>query len=234
MGVTVSGVAASVVGSQTQTATFTVSNAGPDTATGVILLVTLPTGSTYVGTTPSQGSAVYDAVNHRVTVNVGSLNNPATATAAVQFVPNGSGNKSISATVSRLQTDTNAVNDSASANFTVLLDTDGDGLPDAYELANGMNPNDPNDASQDFDGDGLSNLQEYLAGTDPRNAASVLRVKTAAVAVGRPEPVAPTASAERKMPGSGPRRTPGGRHHGLVRLEQRREAHIRPQGRVLG
>ena len=55
-------------------------------------------------------------------------------------------------------------------------DTDGDGMPDAWEIANGFNPNNPNDASQDADGDGFSNLQEYLAGTNPRNAQSYLRI----------------------------------------------------------
>jgi hypothetical protein len=52
---------------------------------------------------------------------------------------------------------------------TSSLDTDGDGIPDDYEVAHGMNPNSPVDASQDFDGDGLTNLQEYLLGTDPNN-----------------------------------------------------------------
>lgn len=49
-------------------------------------------------------------------------------------------------------------------------DADGDGLPDAYEVANGLNPNDPSDASLDLDGDGLTNLQEFQLGTNPRLA----------------------------------------------------------------
>ena len=51
-----------------------------------------------------------------------------------------------------------------------LLDSDGDGMPDVYEIANGLNPFDPTDASQDPDGDGLTNLQEYQLGTNPRVA----------------------------------------------------------------
>ncbi len=56
-------------------------------------------------------------------------------------------------------------------------DTDGDGLPDSWELAYGLNPNNPADASADNDGDGMSNLAEFRAGTNPTNAASVLRVQ---------------------------------------------------------
>ncbi|MBI4664218.1 MAG: lamin tail domain-containing protein [Verrucomicrobia bacterium] len=54
-------------------------------------------------------------------------------------------------------------------------DSDRDGLPDDWELANRLNPKDPSDALADSDGDGLTNLQEYLAGTNPTNAGSVLK-----------------------------------------------------------
>ena len=51
-------------------------------------------------------------------------------------------------------------------------DRDGDGLPNEWELAHGLNPDLKSDALLDSDGDGSSNLAEYLAGTDPRDASS--------------------------------------------------------------
>lgn len=63
------------------------------------------------------------------------------------------------------------------ATLTVVLgnsDSDGDGMPDAWESANGTNPG-LNDANSDPDGDGMINLNEYWSGTSPTNATSVLR-----------------------------------------------------------
>lgn len=50
-------------------------------------------------------------------------------------------------------------------------DSDNDGMPDDWELANGLNPFDPADADLDNDGDGATNLEEYINGTDPNSAA---------------------------------------------------------------
>lgn len=48
------------------------------------------------------------------------------------------------------------------------IDSDNDGLPDEWELAHGLNPNDPSDADAHNDEDLLTNRQEFLLGTDPR------------------------------------------------------------------
>jgi hypothetical protein len=54
------------------------------------------------------------------------------------------------------------------------VDADGDGLPDAWELDYGLNPDNAADAAVDSDGDGFTNGQEFRLGTDPRDRASLL------------------------------------------------------------
>jgi hypothetical protein len=56
-------------------------------------------------------------------------------------------------------------------------DADGDGIPDSFESAHGLQPLDPADAQSDADQDGASNLDEYRAGTDLEDPDSVLRVE---------------------------------------------------------
>jgi hypothetical protein len=60
----------------------------------------------------------------------------------------------------------------------LVADTDHDGLPDYWEIANGLDPSNPSDALMDPDDDGQTNLQEFLAGTNPRDKASVLRISS--------------------------------------------------------
>jgi len=59
----------------------------------------------------------------------------------------------------------------------VLADSDGDGIPDAWETSFGFNPTNAADASLDADGDGMSNGAEYIAGTDPTDPLSYLKVE---------------------------------------------------------
>lgn len=46
-------------------------------------------------------------------------------------------------------------------------DSDGDGLPDEWEVSYGLDPSDPSDAALDLDGDGLTNKDEFLLQTNP-------------------------------------------------------------------
>jgi len=59
--------------------------------------------------------------------------------------------------------------------LTIVLDADGDGLPDGWEIASFGNLNQT--ANGDFDGDGFSNMAEYLAGTNPADANSSLKLR---------------------------------------------------------
>lgn len=54
------------------------------------------------------------------------------------------------------------------ANF----DSDGDGMPDRYEIRMGLNPQSADDADQDKDGDRFSNWFEYYCNTNPDNSKS--------------------------------------------------------------
>ncbi len=60
------------------------------------------------------------------------------------------------------------------------LDEDGDGLPDGWETAHGLDPKEgkgQQGADGDVDHDGDSNLREFLAGTDPQDSRSALRLR---------------------------------------------------------
>ncbi len=57
-------------------------------------------------------------------------------------------------------------------------DSDGDGMPDEWEIAHGLLPQSAADTVEDPDQDGLANKDEFLAGTDPRDAHSVLRISS--------------------------------------------------------
>ncbi|MDE0569503.1 MAG: hypothetical protein OSB44_02405 [Verrucomicrobiales bacterium] len=48
-------------------------------------------------------------------------------------------------------------------------DEDEDEMPDAWEIANGLDPEDAEDAGRDADNDGLNNLKEFQLGLDPNS-----------------------------------------------------------------
>lgn len=60
------------------------------------------------------------------------------------------------------------VSASSAVVINVGANADYDGMPDSWEIANYLNPNDPDDADIDADTDGYSNLEEYRFGTNPQ------------------------------------------------------------------
>jgi hypothetical protein len=65
-----------------------------------------------------------------------------------------------------------------------LNDTDGDGLPDYWEIENDLSPTNSvglNGANGDPDNDGQNNRQEFLAGSDPQNSSDYFHIESANV-----------------------------------------------------
>lgn len=90
------------------TYSLSVTNNGPDPATGVAVTDPLPAGLSFVSATASQGSCVNQAGT--VTCNLGSLADDATATATIRVTPQTAGSVSNSASVAGAQIDPIAAN----------------------------------------------------------------------------------------------------------------------------
>ncbi|MBN1414477.1 MAG: polysaccharide lyase [Bacteroidales bacterium] len=52
-------------------------------------------------------------------------------------------------------------------NGEAYMDSDNDGMPDAWEVKYGLNPNNASDAADDMNGDGYTNIEKYINGIDP-------------------------------------------------------------------
>ena len=66
---------------------------------------------------------------------------------------------------------TNSAGSVTSAPAALMLDSDHDGLPDSWEIANFGNLTSQT-SEGDPDSDGVSNLDEFLDGTNPESSAS--------------------------------------------------------------
>src|SRR5262249_42859382 len=61
--------------------------------------------------------------------------------------------------------------------FTIVADTDHDGIPNTVETGLGLDPLLAADGDGDLDGDGMTNADEYRAGTNPNDPTSFLKVE---------------------------------------------------------
>ena len=98
------------------TYTITVTNNGPNAATNVSVVDTLPASVSFVSSTASQGSCSGTAT---VTCNLGGIANGASATVSIVVTPGTAGTLNNTATVSATETDSNAANNSATTSTTV-------------------------------------------------------------------------------------------------------------------
>lgn len=99
------------------TYTITVTNNGPDTATNVTLLDTIPPGTQYVSAMPGQGSCSRNG--NQVTCTLGSLNNGVSTAVTIVVLPTGLGTISNQASVTANEVDPNGSNNAMTVNTTV-------------------------------------------------------------------------------------------------------------------
>lgn len=109
-----------------------ITNNGPNPATGVQLIDTLPTASAFVSATASQGAGC-TRVGQTLTCNVGTIAAGATATATIQVVATTPGTIVNTVTVSGNETDPNAANNQAQATTTVGAAPDVAAIPTLNE-----------------------------------------------------------------------------------------------------
>jgi subtilisin-like proprotein convertase family protein len=160
-----------------------VSNAGPDTASAVVLSNLVPPGATVLSV--NSEAATCDTTNGAAVCQWPFLAAGTSAVATVTLVISPPGWFTNQVLVSAADYDPEPANNSATLVLAVagLGDFDGDGMTDQWEFANGTNPL-LADGAEDPDRDGLNNLQEFLAGTNPQSAESVLRITTLGIEPG--------------------------------------------------
>ncbi len=124
---------------QNVTYVVTVTNAGPDAATNVVLTDTLPAGVTVVSSTSSQGGTP-TADRSTITANLGSLASGATATLTLVVKPTAAGTLTNSARVISDVTDPDSANNVASQETTVQSGTTTPGANLSVAIADSPDP----------------------------------------------------------------------------------------------
>ena len=159
--------------------TITVTNRGPNTASGLALSDPLPAGLGYIWATNSQGT--YASSSGVWTV--GAVVSGQTAVLTIRtYVEPGTLGGGITNRVTVMASDQLDPVTANNSNRVILLvgallyDTDYDGMANDWETEHGLDPNDPSDGMDDPDSDGYLNWQEFIADTDPLVFTSHLQV----------------------------------------------------------
>ncbi|MCO4772437.1 MAG: PKD domain-containing protein [Deltaproteobacteria bacterium] len=152
-------------GVTTQTATVVVANIAPVITSSAPTSAIQGTVYSYVPTVVDPGAEVFVW-----TLSASASSNTAfdTATGEITWTPDAADAAQGTFNLVLDVVDGDGGADSEAWTVTVSsADSDGDGMPDDWETANGLNPNNASDAALDPDFDGATNLDEYNNGTDP-------------------------------------------------------------------
>lgn len=115
------------------TYTVNVTNNGPDSATGVKLIDTLPAGVTFISATASQGTCIY--AGGKVTGDLGTINAGSGATVTIVAQQTAGGTITNEANVSSNNVDPNMGNNTAAESTTVIIKVAIDIKPGSYPNA---------------------------------------------------------------------------------------------------
>jgi hypothetical protein len=123
------------------------------------------------GRSSGGGTLLYEIVDPPISGSISGIGNLYTYTPALGF----SGQDQFSyrvtvGTASSAKAYVSIYVDSAPTCAVTVDDSDGDGLPNTYEMANGMDQRVPDCLGEDPDHDGLSTSMEYRLGTNPVNS----------------------------------------------------------------
>jgi hypothetical protein len=153
--------------------TITLTNFGPGAASLLSLTNVLSSGASLIAV--NSDTADCAETNGVVLCSIASLAANASTVITLKLAISPPGYFTNDISVGSAEVDSNPTNNQVTVVTAVAGDFDGDGMPDAWEMAHGLDPR-VADGADDADSDGMTNLQEYLAGTDPQDPSSVLRI----------------------------------------------------------